>query len=108
MCMCVHVFTLLILVISVVQKKSGNEHSALFTKKFSLQTNGCFYDVYNHVPYLHVHTNWLRYFLFCSIIHIISKCCAEFLYTEHLKGSILKHFGSYSLHRIYFRKAEIH
>jgi hypothetical protein len=72
--MCVHVFTLLILIISVVQKKSGNEHSTLFTKKFSLQTNGCFYDVYNHVPYLHARTNWLRYFLSCSIIHVIPKC----------------------------------
>lgn len=88
-------------------KKGGNEHSTLFTKKFSLQTSGCFYDVYNHVPYLHVHTKWLRNFLSCSIIHIIPKYFADFLHTEHLKGSKLKHFGSYSLHRIYFREAEI-
>jgi hypothetical protein len=87
-------------------KKSGNEHSTLFTKKFSLQTNVCFYDVYNHVPYLHVHTNWLRYFLSCSIINVISKCYAEFLCTVHLKGYTLKRFGSDSLHRIYFRKSE--
>lgn len=106
-CMCVHVFTLLILIISVVQKKSGNEHSTLFTKKFSLQTNGCFYDVYNHVPYLHAHTKWLRYFLSCSKLHIIPKYFADFLYTEHLKGSTLKHFGSYSRHRIYFREVEM-
>ena len=105
-CVCTY-FTLLILIISVVQKKSGNEHSTLFTKKFSFQTNGCFYDVYNHVPYLHAHTKWLRYFLSCSIIHIIPKSLDEFLYTENLKGSTLKHFGSYSLRRIYFRESEI-
>lgn len=90
----------------MLYKKSGNEHSTLFTKKFSLQTNGCFHDVYDHVPYLHAHTNWQRYFLSSSIINVIPQRSTEFICTENLKGYTLKHFGSYSLHRIYFGEAD--
>lgn len=63
--------------------------------------------MYNHVPYLHAHIYWQRYFLSYSIINVIPQCSAEFLFTEPLKGYTVKHFGSYSLHRICFSEADL-